>query len=84
MYPFYASYLRGKKGASLEPSLPDLDSMMVSPGVAGTHVQPCPRKSVVGCWSFVVGKSLPTAKDQRPTTGFGLREFWDRACSSGG
>ena len=45
MYPFYALHLRRKKGASLGLSLPDLDSMMVSPGVAGTRVQPCPRKS---------------------------------------
>jgi len=45
MYPFYAFHLRGKKGASLGLSLPDLDSMMVRPGVAGMHVQPCPRKS---------------------------------------
>jgi hypothetical protein len=44
MYPGYALHLRGKLGASFEPLFLDLDSMMVSPGVAGMRVQPCPRK----------------------------------------
>jgi hypothetical protein len=45
MYPGYALLLRGKLGASLEPLFLDLDSMMVSPGLAGTHVQPVLGKS---------------------------------------
>jgi hypothetical protein len=47
MYPGYALHLRGKLGASLEPSLLELESAMVSPGLAGMRVQPCPRKKAI-------------------------------------
>ena len=55
MYPGYALLLRGKLGASLEPLFLELESAMVSPGVAGTRVQPCPRKIAISLWLLALG-----------------------------
>jgi hypothetical protein len=51
------SFRRKLKAKPFGPLFPEFFCMMVTLGLARQRVQPCPRKTVVGRWSSVVGKN---------------------------